>query len=494
MQTSTDLNVPEFICKNDKWVFLFLGSIGLLFFSAAVYYKMYLLFVLPFALLLLLCTLLNFRVIFFLLLLTLPTSIETQLGSFGTDLPSEPLVVLLAVCTLFYLVFQRQELKSKSFKHPIFITISAMFIWAVFVTFFSTNVFISVKYLLAKSWYLLGFFILPILLLKTKKHFKTFFWCLFIPTFCSVVYVMIRHGMEKFTFDSITASVQPIYRNHVNYAVFITMLLPFIFLASTWYAKGSFRKMLLQFSILLFLAAIYFSYTRGAWLAVGAMAVYYFILRLNATKYVVIISGIAAISFSIFILKNNNYLKYSPDFEHTIYHDELADHLTSTFEMEDMSTVERFYRWIAAVKLFKAHPLVGVGPNNFVSNYKKYTVTSYETYISDNEEKSTVHNYFLLLLTEQGVPALLLFIVLLFVVLFTAQRAYNIAVFEQKKHIAAVTLCIIVFLFNNTLSDLVEANKVGSLFFMCLALLINFDTGAMTSEAVQSTKENIIEI
>jgi len=224
------------------------------------------------------------------------------------------------------------------------------------------------------------------------------------------------------------------------------------------------------------------------------MAVYYFILRLNATKYVVIISGIAAISFSIFILKDNNYLKYSPDFEHTIYHDELADHLTSTFEMEDMSTVERFYRWIAAVKLFKAHPLVGVGPNNFVSNYKKYTVTSYETYISDNEEKSTVHNYFLLLLTEQGVPALLLFIVLLLVVLFTAQRAYNIAVFGQKKHIAAVTLCIIVFLFNNTLSDLVEANKVGSLFFMCLALLINFDTGAMSSEAVQSTKENIIEI
>ena len=152
MQTSTDLNVPEFICKNDKWVFLFLGSIGLLFFSAAVYYKMYLLFVLPFALLLSLCTLLNFRVIFFLLLLTLPTSIETQLGSFGTDLPSEPLVVLLAVCTLFYLVFQRKKLKSKSFKHPIFITISAMFIWAVFVTFFSTNVFISVKYLLAKSW------------------------------------------------------------------------------------------------------------------------------------------------------------------------------------------------------------------------------------------------------------------------------------------------------------------------------------------------------
>ena len=94
--------------------------------------------------------------------------------------------------------------------------------------------------------------------------------------------------------------------------------------------------------------------------------------------------------------------------------------------MEDMSTVERFYRWIAAVNLFKEHPLVGVGPNNFVSNYKKYTVTAYETYISDNEEKSTVHNYFLLLLTEQGLPALVLYVVLLFVILLSAQKIYNV--------------------------------------------------------------------
>ena len=43
-------------------------------------------------------------------------------------------------------------------------------------------------------------------------------------------------------------------------------------------------------------------------------------------------------------------------------------------------------------------------------------------------------------------------------------------------YILAVALCLITFLFNNTLSDLVEANKVGSLFFICLALLVNFDT------------------
>jgi O-antigen ligase len=155
--------------------------------------------------------------------------------------------------------------------------------------------------------------------------------------------------------------------------------------------------------------------------------------------------------------------------------------------MEDMSTVERFYRWIAAVNLFKEHPLVGVGPNNFVTNYKKYTVTAYETYISDNEEKSTVHNYFLLLLTEQGLPALALFIGLLFTILLTAQTTYNKVNATQKQYVAAITLCIIAFLLNNTLSDLVEANKIGSLFLMCLGLLVNFSTDAVTLETTTKT-------
>ena len=238
----------------------------------------------------------------------------------------------------------------------------------------------------------------------------------------------------------------------------------------------------MKYAIPIFLAAIYLSYTRGAWLATIALLFYYIVLRFNLTKYVLVIASIATLAFSVYIIKDNNYLKYSPNYDTTIYHDELADHLSSTFEMEDMSTVERFYRWIAAVNLFKANPIVGVGPNNFVSNYKKYTVIAYETYISDNEEKSTVHNYFLLLLTEQGLPALVLFIILLLVVLMTGQKTYNQVSEEQKKYVATITLCIIAFLLNNTLSDLVEANKIGSLFLMCLGLLVNFSTNEIEKQ------------
>ena len=489
MLTNTDFNVTNYFTKNSKSIFWILGLITILFICLSIFTDVNYFIIIPVAILFLALVVLNFRIVFFLMLIVLPVSVEAYLGTFGTDLPSEPIVILLSVCTVLYLINNRDELERKSFKHPILIILFVLFLWSIFVTIFSTDFILSVKYLIAKSWYLIGFFVLPMILIRTKKSFQLFFWCLYIPTFLSVFFVLVRHGLMGFTFDTITNAVHPIYRNHVNYAVFITMLLPFIFLAKSWYPKNYFRYKLLKYAIPIFLAAIYLSYTRGAWLATIALFFYYIVLRFNLTKYVLVIASIATLAFSVYILKDNNYLKYSPNYDTTIYHDELADHLSSTFEMEDMSTVERFYRWIAAVNLFKENPIVGVGPNNFVSNYKKYTVTAYETYISDNEEKSTVHNYFLLLLTEQGLPALVLFLILLLVVLITAQRTYNRVSEVQKKYVATITLCIIAFLLNNTLSDFVEANKVGSLFLMCLGLLVNFSTNEIVIEEAKEISQ-----
>ncbi len=477
MQTNTDFNVPKIAARYAGPIFWIFGLFTIICFSAGIYTENYTLGILPFVLLFTTLTILNFRLVFFILLLTIPVSVETYIGSFGTDLPSEPILILLTGSILLYFLLKPEELNTKSFRHPIVIVLLMMYGWSIFVTFFSTDVILSVKYLLAKSWYLCGFFLLPVLLLRNEKSIRIFFWCLFIPTFGSVLFILIKHATLHFNFDNIQKAVYPVYRNHVNYAVFITMFFPFLFLAKNWYPKHYFRHTVLKYAIPIFIAAIFLSYTRGAWLALIGMPFYILILRFKLTKHILIIAGLSAILFTGYMLYNNNYLKYSPDYEHTIYHDELGEHLTSTFEMEDMSTVERFYRWIAAVKLFKEHPFVGVGPNNFVSNYKQYTVTAYETYISDNDEKSTVHNYFLLLLTEQGLPALLLYIVLIGIVLLTAEKIYGLSDTENQKYIAVVTLCIVAFLLNNTLSDLVEANKVGSLFLICLGILVNFSTG-----------------
>ncbi len=475
MPHSKDYKIINFWKQHEKQLFYVVGFSSLAIALLGIYIDKSWLFLLPLASLVMAFSFIRLRALFYIMLVLLPISLETEIGSFGTDLPSEPLVLLLSFCTVFYLAKKPSILKHQKFRHTFIFLLGSMFLWSVISTIYSSNVFLSIKYVLAKSWYLIGFFVLPLLILNTTKKINTLFWCLFIPTFLSVLYILIAHAFHGFSFDSITNVVHPIYRNHVNYAVFITMLLPFILWAKTQYPKSSTAYTILKYAILMFLIAIYFSYTRGAWLAVIAMLFYWMILKLNITKYIVAIGLIVAILFSTYILQDNRYLKYAPNYDTTIYHGDLSEHLTSTFEMEDMSTVERFYRWIAAVHLFKTQPWVGVGPNNFVAEYKKHTVTAYETYISENEERSTVHNYFLLLLTEQGLPAMLLYIALIVAILLTTQRLYNQTSTEKRNLIIAITLCLITFLFNNTLSDLVEANKVGSLFYICLALLINVE-------------------
>ena len=62
--------------------------------------------------------------------------------------------------------------------------------------------------------------------------------------------------------------------------------------------------------------------------------------------------------------------------------------------------MERVYRWVAATRMFKDHPWMGFGPGNFYPYYMHYTLSDFETYVSDNPERSTAHNYPLLLLAE----------------------------------------------------------------------------------------------
>src|SRR4051812_44150406 len=120
MLTNTDSSVPDFFDRHAKQLFWLTGLASVAFFIAGIYLESPLYFIVPFVLLFGLLSLFNFRLIFFIMLLVLPVSVEAYIGSFGTDLPSEPIIIILAGCTLLYLIFYRYELDSISFKHSIF--------------------------------------------------------------------------------------------------------------------------------------------------------------------------------------------------------------------------------------------------------------------------------------------------------------------------------------------------------------------------------------
>ena len=77
---------------------------------------------------------------------------------------------------------------------------------------------------------------------------------------------------------------------------------------------------------------------------------------------------------------------------------------------------------------------------------------------------------------EQGLPGLFFFLMLLGGILYYAQRLYHKLKdpFYSTCALAAGMIVVMISIVN-FLSDLIETDKVGSLFFLCFSVLIMID-------------------
>jgi O-antigen ligase len=425
----------------------------------------------------------DYRSLFFLLLAALPFSVEYQFpNGFGTDLPTEPLTVGLMLI-YFLTLFQQKMLKkgeilrgSLFFKHPISLMLIVGLTWATVATLSAVDTTIATKYMLAKIWYIVTFYYLTGAMLQKRHDVKRFVWTIFIPLSISVSITIIRHALIGFSFSEVNYIMQPFFRNHVNYACMIAIFLPFVGLGLTWAKRGSWQQRLLIAGGLLFLLGIQLSFTRAAYGAVVGALGYYFIVKWRLTKYVVAAAIITIIGFVGYITSANKYLDYAPKFERAITHQSFDNLLDATAKGEDISTMERVYRWVAGFRMVGERPLTGFGPNNFFDNYKRYTVTNFKTYVSDNTDGSTVHCYYLLMAIEQGVIGSILFFILIFYVLLRGEQIYHKARSAWQRHTTmAVLLSFVTILILILINDLIETDKIGSFFYMNMAILTNMD-------------------
>jgi O-antigen ligase len=298
----------------------------------------------------------------------------------------------------------------------------------------------------------------------------------------TIIQTLLRHGIiYHFAFDEVNKTVGPFYRNHVNYAAMISIFYPLIWLAASWYKKGSLNRLILDCSKVLFTLGILFSYTRTAWLAILIIVPFTFLIRWRLTKVFLVAAAFLLPLVLMHLFSENRFLKYAPEYATTIYHDDLNEHLASTFEGKDVSGMERIYRWVAASRMIQDKHWMGFGPENFYPYYKSYTLNSFTTYVSDNEERSTVHNYFILTAVEQGIIGFVIFLSLLVAFFIKGEDLYHKTFDEkQKRVVMTVLVCMAMVMVNISLSDMLETDKVGSLYFIFISLLVLLQTNSIS--------------
>ncbi len=436
------------------------------------YFEQKLLLALPFVAIVAVWGIVNFKSLYFFLLALIPLSIEFDVSeSLATDLPTEPLMAGFLLIGLFYLLRNAKQLDFSFFANPLMLMLLLHIIWMIVASIFSTVPLFSVKFLLAKAWYISAFLLTTAIVIRSIKDVKTAFWAIFLPLLFTVVLALVRHALLGFDFDAINPVLRPFYRNHVNYAAILAVFLPFVVYARTWYKKYSFKYNFLVLGAFILLAGIYFSYTRACYLAVIAMMGAYFIFKFRLTKIAIVLSFVAMIFIAKFVVDQNHYLAYTPSTS-TVSQHEFGDLVDATLKAEDVSSMERIYRWIAAIHMINDKPLVGFGPNGFVENYKNYTVFIFETWISENEERSGVHNYFLMTAVEQGLIGLAIFLALIVTIFTWGEKVFHRQTGNQKLLAQAVLLSMIALLVNLLFSDMIEVDKTGSFFFLNIALLV----------------------
>lgn len=416
---------------------------------------------------------LDWKSVYWFFLFTIPLSCEIKLGNYATTLPDEPMMWLMVPVVMMVVAFNYKRIPTWFLKHPLTLILFLQFIWLIIAVSFSQNYFLSLKFLAAKIWFLVSYVILPVLIIRKKSDIIKAFLLFSIPALLHAVFAFIWHYFLYFDYWASNDVVQPFYMNHVDHSTVLSMMFPLMLVAYQLSKGKKWQRRLCLGLIIFLIPAIYVTGARAAMLGVIFSLVVAFAIRKKLVNFIMPAFFIFIAAMVFYLSHDSKFVKYRPNMKYTATQRTFGDLITATFRGTDMSSMERFYRWIAASRMSKEHPVVGVGPNNFYDHYKAFTSPMFKTWVSRNPERSTTHNYFLLMLVEQGWPATILYGILVMTVLATAQRLYHKArdPFYKKVTMGLVMLFAAGFI-NNFFSELLETHKIGALFFIGITMLI----------------------
>ncbi len=414
--------------------------------------------------------------IYYLLFAVLPFTVEYNLpNGLGIDIPTELLMILFTGIGIGVALARARDIPSWYVLNPISLLLLLHVVWIMFSSLYSTDVTRSVKFILAKLWFIVPFYALPFWFLKSEKQLLIWIRILLISITIACVYVWANHAPSGFSFQEINRAAHPVFRNHVNYAGMILVMMPFYWVYLRSKSLTGVAKICLYALGLFLVVSIFFSYTRAAMIALILGAASSLVIHFRLMKPVLAVGMIGVAVFAWHLVQDNEFISYAPDYERTISHQRFDNLIEATAKGEDISTMERAHRWVAGGYMVQDRPLTGFGPGTFYTAYEAYTLSMFSTYVSHNPDKSTIHNYFLLVLVEQGVFGFLIFVFLCLYALIRGEALYHQYGGFKRRLILAGTVLLIMILLMNLINDMIESLKVGSFFFVALFIIAKYD-------------------
>lgn len=394
--------------------------------------------------------------------------------SMDLSLPTEPLMAgLMLVYILNELMFKVTP--KKILGHPITIIILLQLVWMLLTSLNSVDFVVSIKYFIARMWFVFSCFFMMTQLFKEKKHIYTFIFAYAIPL--AIVCLITIYQHSKFNFDDKTADwvVSPFYNDHTAYGAILAMYIPLIFSLLFQKQFSLIVKGGIFFLLFIFVLAIILSYARAGWLsliaAVGILATLLLKIKFRTLLVTVVTGVVLFFTFhdQIMIALGRN----STDSEGG-----LSKNVSSITNIStDASNLERINRWSCAIRMFEEKPYMGWGPGTYMFNYAPFQKSNEKTIISTNfGDNGNAHSEYLGPLSEQGLPGLGIVAALLFATLFLGYRlCYSVKDKDLKILTHGVILGMFTYFVHGFLNNFLDTDKASVPFWGFLAILVCID-------------------
>lgn len=434
-----------------------------------------------------------FLVAYWLLLLTLPFSLAVDLGSFQLQLPSEPLIILLALllCAIFW---RERDLFFQLLRHPLTMAGVCYIAWMELGIAWSTMPLVSVKYwlvTLAHWWvFFMGFAYLMHRMWErgsegAKDWIPSFMLEWFsgygLPFVLLMLYAWTVHAQYDFSMDTSLLAARPFYFDHTMYSTCILFLLS-LYLAGAWPPSTlSIRQRYWSMGMsLLLVIGFYLSFCRAAWLSgLGVLGLWFLIAVLRFRFWHLLLTLGLVLVLGYFVLHTLQDRLPQNTFESK--KGSLSAQILSIGNLtNDVSNLERLNRYSCAWRMAKDRPLTGFGAGTYPFQYLSYQLPEEMTRISVTTagphppgRGGSTHSEYLRALSELGWPGLLAFLAILLLSLY-----YGIQLYREAHQVAirywslGLLLGLMSFFIHTLFNNFSHTDKVVLFFWSFQAALV----------------------
>lgn len=413
-----------------------------------------------------------------LLLITFLTPLSITLSNYdaqlGLSLPTEPMMVAVLGLYSFKIVFQ-QNYDLKVLKHPVTLSILFYLIWLFITSITSEIPLVSIKFLLAKLWFIVPFYFLATQVFKNIKNFKIFSWAYMISLCIVIVYTTIKHSAYAFDEEIGHWIMDPFYNDHTAYGAMIAFFVPVIsgFLFDKSYSNVQRLFTLIVFVIILI--GLYLSYSRAAWLGIVAAIGILLVLKFKIKFKWVALVGIVSLSLFL-MLRTQIIMKLEKNKQDTSQN--FTEHVQSISNIStDASNLERINRWTSAFRMFNERPFFGYGPGTYQFCYAPYQYSYEKTIISTNAgNMGNAHSEYIGPLAETGILGLLSVLAIAISTFFTAYKVYLKSTNKKVRFLSLIAFTsLTTYYVHGFLNNFLDTDKASVPFWGFIAMIVALD-------------------